>query len=54
MIKGDEDICFSDYAWLHIDWLIDNRLYGNARNDELALQHMEKLELLYLFKFSRS
>ena len=54
LIKGDEDICFSDYARLHIDWLIDNRLYGNARNDELALQHMEKLELLYLFKFSRS
>ena len=54
LIKGDEDICFSDYARLHIDRLIDNRLYGNARNNELALQHMEKLELLYLFKSSRS
>lgn len=40
--KGDEDICFSDYVRLHIDRLIDNGQQRNARNYELALQHLER------------
>lgn len=39
---GDGDICFSDYARKHIDRLIDNGQARNARNYELALQHMER------------
>lgn len=39
---GDEDICFSDYARLHIDRLIDNEQERTSRNYKLALQHMER------------
>ena len=42
LLKGDEDLCFSDYARRHIDRLIDNGQARNARNYELALQHMER------------
>ena len=38
----DEDLCFSDYARLHIDRLRDRGQVRNARNYELALQHLER------------
>lgn len=38
----DEDLCFSDYARLHIDRMIDNGQVRNARNYKLALQHLER------------
>lgn len=40
--KGEEDLCFSDYARRHIDRLIDIGQERNARNYQLALQHMER------------
>lgn len=40
--KGNEDICFSDYARKHIDRMIDNGQMRNAKNYKLALQHMER------------
>ena len=40
--KEDEDLCFSDYAALHIDRMIDNGEVRNAKNYKLALQHMER------------
>ena len=40
--KEDEDLCFSDYAALHIDRMIDNGQVRNAKNYKLALQHMER------------
>lgn len=39
--KGEDDICFSDYARLHMDRMIDRGQQRNARNYKLALQHME-------------
>ena len=38
----DEDMCFSEYAHLHIDRLIDNGQQRNAKNYLLALQHLER------------
>ncbi|ROS86416.1 hypothetical protein EEL39_13360 [Muribaculaceae bacterium Isolate-080 (Janvier)] len=38
----DEDLCFSDYARLHIDRMRDRGQVRNARNYELALQHLER------------
>lgn len=40
--SGYDDICFSDYARKHIDRMIDRGQQRNARNYELALQHMER------------
>lgn len=40
--SGYSDICFSDYARKHIDRMIDRGQQRNARNYELALQHMER------------
>ena len=40
--KEDKDLCFSDYAHLHINRMIDNGQLRNARNYKLALQHMER------------
>lgn len=40
--SGYNDICFSDYARKHIDRMIDKGEQRNARNYELALQHMER------------
>ena len=51
--KGDEDLCFSDYARKHIDRLIDNGQERNARNYELALQHMERFFGTTKVKFSQ-
>ncbi len=39
---ADEDLCFSDYARLHIDRMIDRGQERNARNYKLALQHLER------------
>lgn len=51
--KGDEDLCFSDYARQHIDRLIDNGQSRNARNYQLALQHMERFFGTTSVKFSQ-
>ena len=42
LTKESEDICFSDYARKHIDRMIYRGQQRNARNYELALQHMER------------
>lgn len=42
LTKGKDELCFSDYARIHIDRLIDNGQVRNSRNYELALQHMER------------
>lgn len=36
------DLCFSEYARLHIDRMIDRGQVRNARNYRLALQHLER------------
>lgn len=51
--KGDEDLCFSDYARRHIDRMIDNGQERNARNYKLALQHMERFFGTTKVKFSQ-
>lgn len=40
--SGNQDICFSDYARLHINKMIDRGQQRNARNYELALNHFER------------
>lgn len=40
--QEDEDVCFSDYARLHVDRMIDRGQERNAKNYKLALQHMER------------
>lgn len=40
--SADNDICFSDYARVHIDRMIDNGQERNAKNYRLALQHLER------------
>lgn len=42
LLRGDDDICFSDYARLHIRHMIDGGQQRNARNYELALGHLER------------
>ena len=39
---ADIDLCFSEYAHLHIDRMIDRGQERNARNYQLALQHLER------------
>ena len=51
--KGEEDLCFSDYARKHIDSLIDSGQARNAKNYELALQHMERYFGTTKVKFSQ-
>jgi len=51
--KGEEDLCFSDYARRHIDRLIDNGQARNAKNYELALRHMERYFGTIKVKFSQ-
>lgn len=53
LLKGDEELCFSDYARKHIDSLIDSGHARNARNYELALQHMERFFGTTKVKFSQ-
>ena len=38
----NEDLVFSDYARKHIDRMIDRGQERNAKNYQLALQHMER------------
>lgn len=40
--RGDDDICFSDFARMHIARMIDTGHQRNARNYSLALGHMER------------
>lgn len=42
LMNGNDDICFSDYARLHIARMIDNGQERNARNYTLAVQHLER------------
>lgn len=42
LVRGSDDVCFSDYARLHIDRLIDNGQIRTSSNYRLALQHMER------------
>ena len=37
-----EDLCFSDYARLHIDRMVDNGRIRTARNYRMALQSLER------------
>lgn len=52
LLRGDEDLCFSDYARKHINRLVDNGQARNARNYELALQHLERFFGTTKVKFS--
>lgn len=51
--KGDEDLCFSDYARKHIDRLIDNGQQRSAKSYQLALHHMERFFGTTKVKFSQ-
>ena len=51
--KGDDELVFSDYARKHIDRLIDNGQERNAKNYQLALQHMERFFGTTKVKFSQ-
>ena len=42
LMKGSDDISFSDYAQLHINRMIDRGQERNARNYKLAVQHLER------------
>ena len=42
LTNGDNDICFSEYARMHIDRMIDRGQERNAKNYKLALQHLER------------
>lgn len=42
LLSGDEDICFSDYARKHHDKMFNAGQERNARNYELAYQHLER------------
>lgn len=42
LTNGDNDICFSEYARVHIDRMIDRGQERNAKNYKLALQHLER------------
>ena len=42
LVKGSDDICFSNYARKHIDRLIDNGQLRTSSNYRLALQHLER------------
>lgn len=51
--RGDEELCFSDYARKHIDRMVDNGQERNARNYKLALQHLERFFGTTKVKFSQ-
>lgn len=52
LVSGDDDIDFSEYARKHIDRMIDRGQQRNARNYELALQHLERFAGTNCVKFS--
>ena len=39
---ADSELCFSEYARMHIGRMIDRGQERNARNYQLALQHLER------------
>ena len=41
LVRGDEDVCFSDYCRKHISRLIDNGQKRTSKNYILALQNLE-------------
>lgn len=49
----NEDLIFSDYARKYIDRLIDNGHERNAKNYQLALQHMERYMVTNRIKFAQ-
>lgn len=49
----NEDLLFSDYARKHIDRMIDRGQQRNAKNYQLALQHMERYFGTTQVKFSQ-
>ncbi len=51
--RVDEDLCFSDYARRHIGGMIDAGQERNARNYQLALQHLERFMGTTRVKFSQ-
>ena len=42
LVNGNDDICFSDYARVYINGMIDKGQERNAKNYKLALQHLER------------
>lgn len=42
LVKADEEACFSDYARTFIDKMISERHARNAKNYQLALNHLER------------
>ena len=42
LMNENEDVCFSDYARLHIDRMIGGGQSRSSKNYKLALQHMER------------
>lgn len=42
LTRSDEDVCFSDYANLHIDRMIKEGHARNAKNYRLAVNHLER------------
>lgn len=50
---GDRDLCFSDFARVYIDRLIDNGQERSARNYKLALGHLERFFGTNQVKFSQ-
>lgn len=42
LLLEDSDVCFSDFARKHIDEMVNTGHERNARNYELALQHLER------------
>lgn len=53
LLSGDEDISFSDYARKHHDRMIDAGQERNARNYELAYQHLERFSGTTQIMFSQ-
>lgn len=52
LVSGDDDIDFSEYARKHINRMIDRGQRRNARNYQLAVQHLERFAGTTCVKFS--
>lgn len=42
LLTNDSDVCFSDYAKIHIDRMINRGQERNAKNYKLAVAHLER------------
>lgn len=42
LVSGNDDVCFSEYARVHINRMIDNGQERNAKNYRLAVEHLER------------